>query len=77
MRQKVVVLGGSGFFGSHLADVLTDKDYAVTIYDLQPSCWLRAGQEMVVGDIRDEVLLTKIISDADYVYHLAGIADIV
>ncbi len=76
MKQKVVVIGGSGFFGSHLADVLTDKGYSVTIYDLQPSCWLQASQEMVVGDISDEALLSTVISGADYVYHLAGIADI-
>jgi UDP-glucose 4-epimerase len=76
MKQKVVVVGGSGFFGSHLADTLMDKNYAVTLYDLQPSCWLRAGQDMIIGDIKDEALLTKVIAGADYVYHLAGIADI-
>jgi len=76
MKQKVVILGGSGFFGSHLADVLTDKDYAVTIYDLNPSCWLRDGQEMIIGDVRDEELLSEVIANADHVYHLAGIADI-
>jgi UDP-glucose 4-epimerase len=75
MNQKVVVIGGSGFFGSHLADVLTDRGYAVTIFDLQPSRWLRPGQEMIIGDMRDETLVTQLVADTDYVYHLAGVAD--
>lgn len=76
MKEKVVVIGGSGFLGSHLADTLTEKGYAVTIYDARSSQWLSQGQEMVVGDIRDEKAVHKCLQGARYVYHLAGIADI-
>jgi UDP-glucose 4-epimerase len=76
MKEKVVVLGGSGFLGSHLADVLAEAGYAVSIFDVCPSPWLRPDQEMVVGDIRNEEALRGCISGARYVYHLAGIADI-
>ena len=76
MKDKVVVVGGSGFLGSHLADALTGAGYTVTIFDVRPSPWLQSEQEMIVGDIRDEGALNSCIKGARYVYHLAGIADI-
>ena len=33
MAKKVLVVGGSGFLGSHVADELTEKGYEVTIFD--------------------------------------------
>lgn len=76
MKEKVVVIGGSGFLGSHLADALTEAGYAVFIFDVRSSPWLRSDQEMILGDIRDEEALDDCITGARYVYHLAGIADI-
>ena len=32
--EKVVVIGGSGFIGSHTADCLSDKGYEVTIFTI-------------------------------------------
>jgi len=75
MKDKVVVIGGSGFLGSHLADALTEAGYAVSIFDVRQSPWLRPDQEMILGDIRDEEALRDCIAGARYVYHLAGIAD--
>ena len=31
--RKVVVIGGSGFIGSHVADHLSDAGYQVIVYD--------------------------------------------
>jgi UDP-glucose 4-epimerase len=76
MKEKVVVIGGSGFLGSHLADALTEAGYAVSIFDVRSSPWIRPDQEMILGDIRDEKALLECITGARYVYHLAGIADI-
>lgn len=74
--DKVVVIGGSGFMGSHAADELSARGYAVTILDAIPSPWLRENQEMVVGDILDQTLLNQTLYGAKYVYHFAGISDI-
>jgi UDP-glucose 4-epimerase len=74
--DKVVVVGGSGFMGSHTADVLSSRGYNVTIYDSIQSPWLRQDQKMVIGDILDQTLLNSVIDGAKYVYHYAGIADI-
>lgn len=76
MKDKVVVIGGSGFLGSHLADALTETGYAVCIYDICPSPWLQSGQTMTQGDIQDEDALLRALAGARYVYHLAGVADI-
>ena len=76
MNKKVVVFGGSGFLGSHVADALTAKGYSVVVFDRAPSPHLASGQTMVVGDILDRESVREAVRGADYVYHFAGIADI-
>ena len=76
MKEKVVVIGGSGFLGSHLADALTEAGYSVSIFDARPSPYLRPDQQMVLGDMQNESELKRCMAGARYVYHLAGIADI-
>lgn len=73
---KVIVFGGSGFLGSHVADALTDAGYGVIIYDLKPSPYLRSSQKMVVGNILDEKKVEEVIQECDHIYNFAGIADI-
>ncbi len=75
-KSKVVIIGGAGFLGSHLADAFTEDGYAVTIFDLQESPWLRENQEMVVGDVLVPEQVLDAIEGAEFVYHLAGVADI-
>ena len=74
--EKVVVIGGSGFLGSHLADCLSDQGFAVTIYDLNVSPWLRKDQHMVCGDVLEFEKIQDVVRGSAYVYHLAGVADI-
>lgn len=74
--MKVIVFGGSGFLGSHVADALSNAGHQVTLFDVQHSPYLREDQKMIVGDILDEGLVNKAIAGHEAVYHLAGIADI-
>lgn len=74
--KKAVVVGGSGFIGSHVADHLSEAGYMVTIYDSSESKWLRHGQKMVVGDILDGEKLVQTIDGADVVYNFAALADL-
>lgn len=74
--KKVVVFGGSGFLGSHVADALTDAGYEVTIYDLRPSPYLKSYQRMLVGDILDQNKIEEAVKGCGIVYNFAGIADI-
>lgn len=73
---NILVTGGTGFLGSHVADALSGEGHKVTIFDLKPSPYLRPDQEMVVGDIMDQGSLDPLIRKMDVVFHLAGIADI-
>lgn len=76
MSKEVVVFGGSGFLGSHVADALDDIGYLVTVYDSRPSPYLRPSQKMVIGNILDQEKVAKTIKGNDIVYNFAGIADI-
>ncbi|MCP4110020.1 MAG: NAD(P)-dependent oxidoreductase [Desulfobacteraceae bacterium] len=74
--DKVVVFGGSGFIGSHLADALTENGYDVVIFDETYSPYIQENQTMVSGDILNQKSVQSVVRGARYVYHFAGIADI-
>ena len=75
-NNKIVVIGGSGFLGSHVADKLSDDKYEVFIYDLNQSPYLQPDQKMVVGDILDTNKLNEVIKGAKAVYHFAAFSDL-
>ena len=76
MIKKAVVVGGSGFIGSHVADHLSDAGYQVIIYDKTKSQWLRNDQEIIIGDVEDSEKLNQAIVDAEVVYNFAALSDI-
>jgi UDP-glucose 4-epimerase len=75
-QQKVIVFGGSGFLGSHVADSLTSKGFNVTIFDIKESPYLQKSQKMIVGDIIDQKQIDNAVKGNDIIYNFAGIADI-
>jgi UDP-glucose 4-epimerase len=76
LSKKALVIGGSGFMGSHTADHLSDNGFDVLIADYHQSNWIKADQTMVMLDILDPVAVKEALKGVDYVYHFAGIADI-
>lgn len=76
MKGKVLVLGGSGFLGSHVADTLSEKGMAVSIFDINKPSTLRGDQKFIQGDILNRDSVAAAVQGHDFVYHLAGIADI-
>ena len=74
--KKAVVIGGSGFIGSHVADHLSDNGYQVVIYDRSASQWLRRDQDIVIGDVQDAEKISKIIAGSEVVYNFAALADL-
>ncbi|GIK56042.1 MAG: NAD-dependent epimerase [Chloroflexota bacterium] len=76
MIQRVLVTGGAGFLGSHIADVLTARGYGVTVFDVRPSPYLQARQRMVVADMRDGTAVAEAVAGQDAIFHLAALADL-
>ena len=74
--KKILVIGGSGFLGSHVADAFTESGYQVVIFDKQKSQWIKKNQIFVNGDIMDPDNLVNTLKDVHGVYHFAGISDI-
>jgi UDP-glucose 4-epimerase len=75
-KTKVLVVGGSGFIGSHVADALENENYDVTIYDTNPSPWISPEQKFIQGTMLDKAKLEKATEGFDIVYHFAAVADI-
>jgi dTDP-L-rhamnose 4-epimerase len=82
MASRILITGGAGFIGSHLADALVASGRRVRVLDdlnaqvhgssrLRPS-YLHADVELVVGDVRDRGAVHAALADVDAVYHLAA-----
>lgn len=74
--MKAIVFGGSGFLGSHVADILSERGYKVTIFDKEESRYLKPGQKMIIGNILDPDEVQIAVRNCDYVYNFAGIANL-
>lgn len=74
--MKVIIFGGAGFLGSHVADAFSDQGKEVVIFDIKKSAYLKPGQKMILGDILNERQVQKAVEGADVAYNFAGIADI-
>lgn len=76
MSKRIVVFGGSGFIGSHVADHLSDSGYKVVIFDQKSSRFLRSDQEMIVGNLSDVNLVTEVTKGSYAVYNFAALSDL-
>jgi len=74
--MNILVTGGSGFLGSHVADALSDAGHCVTLFDIHESPYLRSDQTMLTGDLMDITQLESCLQGKEVAYHFAGIADI-
>ena len=74
--SKIVVFGGSGFIGSHVADQLSLVGHDVVIYDVFESPYLRVDQSMIIGDLLDPVSVASAVKGAQAVFNFAAVADI-
>jgi UDP-glucose 4-epimerase len=72
--MKVLVTGGSGFIGSHVAEALSEAGHEVTVLDRHRSPYLRQDQVFVQANILDREQMRVAAAGHEAVYHLAGIA---
>ncbi len=72
----ISVTGGTGFIGSHLVDSLLEQGHEVRALVRRSSNlrWLDGKPvQLVEGDVRDAASLEALLSNADMVYHIAGV----
>lgn len=75
--MNILVTGGAGYIGSHMARMLVARDHTVTILDTMEygsSQAVPKEAKMVKGNVGDEALLTRIFSEGAIsgVIHFAG-----
>src|SRR3954470_9312180 len=85
MAKRVLITGGAGFIGSHLADELLQSGHSVRVLDcLSPQvhpepkrpAYLNAELELQIGDVRDEQAVRKALQGIDVVYHFAAMVGV-
>src|SRR5438045_14910 len=80
MAKKILITGGAGFVGSHIADALLAKGHQVIAFDnLSPQVhsagrpdYLSKEVELVVGDMRDLAALRRTVQGVDVIFHMAA-----
>lgn len=86
MKKKVLITGGAGFIGSHLADELLKQDYEVRVLDnlseqvhgkerIKPA-YLNSEVEFMVGDVRDKAAVKKALEGVNSVFHFAAMVGV-
>jgi dTDP-L-rhamnose 4-epimerase len=86
MHKQILITGGAGFIGSHLADELLHKGYRVRALDTlspqvhgaeqQRPSYLAADVELIVGDVRDPAVVRRALDGVDAVYHFAAMVGV-
>jgi dTDP-L-rhamnose 4-epimerase len=81
MAETILITGGAGFVGSHLADRLLAEGYRVRAFDnltdqvhgdvARPE-YLADDVELQVGDVRDPDALRRALKGVDSIVHLAA-----
>jgi UDP-glucose 4-epimerase len=78
--MRVLITGGAGFIGSHLAETLLQRGYYVTIIDdlstgrMENFAHLRGFPHFrfAIETIMNETVMDRLVSECDMIYHLAS-----
>lgn len=74
MPQSILITGGAGFLGVHLARKFLKEEFDVTLFDIADfdAKDLIGKVEVIKGDIRNKKSIEKAIKDKDFVIHAAA-----
>jgi dTDP-L-rhamnose 4-epimerase len=82
MKKQILITGGAGFIGSHLANELIKHGYGVRVLDnlleqvhgqeQRRPLYLHPDIELIEGDVRDRKALDRALLEVDVVYHFAA-----
>jgi UDP-glucose 4-epimerase len=76
-RHQYLVLGGTGFIGSHLVDALAAEGHFVRVLARPASAhvarrWPNPRVEVVLGDFGDRDTIERVVRGCDVVFHLVS-----
>lgn len=71
--REIILIGGNGFIGRHLASMLADQNYGVTVLGRNslPVAKQLKNVRYLIGDYRDEATLASVLTKNQVVIHLA------
>jgi dTDP-L-rhamnose 4-epimerase len=78
--SRILITGGAGFIGCHLASALLSRGYNVRVLDClldqvhssQPPDPVLRDVDLIVGDVRDANAVARAVEGVDAVVHLAA-----
>jgi dTDP-L-rhamnose 4-epimerase len=86
MGKHILITGGAGFIGSHLADELIARGHRLRALDcLSPQvhgpdgkrpAYLNPELELIIGDVRDRDAVQRALKGIDAVFHLAAMVGV-
>src|SRR5881227_2400637 len=86
MRKKVLITGGAGFIGAHVANELLVHGYTVRAIDSlvpqvhgpdrQRPAYLAEDVELIIADIREDGTVARALQGIDYVVHLVALVGV-
>lgn len=74
-KKRILITGGSGFIGSHIAEKFINEGHEVTIFDVQPPLNPNHSSSFIKGDIFDFPSLESLVPDYGAIVHLIGLAN--
>lgn len=67
-----LVVGGAGFIGRHLVELLLAEGRRVRVLDIEPTPGLPPAVEVMPGSVEDAALVRSAVRGVRRIYHLAG-----
>ena len=77
--MNILVTGGAGFIGSHLANELLKQGHSVRIIDNLSTGKIEnipPEANLMIGDIRDDACLRGAVQNIDIIFHLAAFTSV-